>query len=193
MLITKGNTWQAGLGDKKSNIAGGAASTCPDASIGINPILHCYSPNQELSWYNIFVVMNISSPKNTEENISRYFSIIGQPVRIQILMVIAGQEACVCHLETVLGMRQASISQHLMVLRKAGLVTTHRDGRNIYYKLQQPGVIGILEDAARLLGSSPKDLQSLSTRPIPNCPCPQCNPGMDPKLTCQNASATKSS
>jgi DNA-binding transcriptional ArsR family regulator len=123
----------------------------------------------------------MSSQINTEENISRYFSIIGQPVRIQILMVIARQEACVCHLETVLAMRQASISQHLMVLRKAGLVTTQRNGRNIYYKLQQPGVIGILEEAARLLGSNPKKLQSLSVRPIPNCPCPQCNPDLDPK------------
>jgi len=138
-------------------------------------------------------MMNISFSINIEENISRLFSIIGQPARIQILMVIAGQEACVCHLETVLGMRQASISQHLMVLRKAGLVTTHRDGRNIYYELQQPGVVGVLEEAARLLGSNPKDLQSLSTRPVPNCPCPQCNPGMDPKLSCQNASAAKSS
>ncbi len=108
-------------------------------------------------------------------------------------MVIAEQEACVCHLETVLGTRQASISQHLMVLRKAGLVTTQRDGRNIYYKLQQPEVIGILEQAARLLGSNPDMLRSLAFRPIPNCPCPQCNPGMDPKLSCQNASAARSS
>ncbi len=106
-------------------------------------------------------------------------------------MVIADQQACVCHLETVLGLRQASISQHLMVLRKAGLVTTQRDGRNIYYKLQQPEVIVILEQAARLLGSDPDILRSLAIRPIPDCPCPQCNPGMDPKLTCQNASATK--
>jgi DNA-binding transcriptional ArsR family regulator len=137
--------------------------------------------------------MNVSFSKHMEENISRLFSIIGQPVRIQILMVIAGQEACVCHLETVLGMRQASISQHLMVLRKAGLVTTHRDGRNIYYKLQQPDVIAILEQAARLLGSNPKDLQSLSIRPIPDCPCPQCNPDLDPKLSCQNNPVTQSS
>jgi len=137
--------------------------------------------------------MNIFSTKNTEENISKLFSIIGQPARIQILMVIGEQEACVCHLETVLGTRQASISQHLMVLRKAGLVTTHRDGRNIYYRLQQPEIIGILEQAARLLGSDPNMLRSLAFRPITNCPCPQCNPDMDPKLTCQNVSATKSS
>ena len=42
-----------------------------------------------------------------------------------------------------LGMRQASISQHLMVLRKAGLVTAHRDGRNIFYQLTHPEVVDV--------------------------------------------------
>jgi ArsR family transcriptional regulator len=113
------------------------------------------------------------------------FSIIGQPARIQILMAISAQEACVCHLEAALGMRQASISQHLMVLRKAGLVTTQRDGRNIFYRLAYPQVIGLLQQAAQLAGLSLTALEHLTSRPVSGCCCPQCNPEMDPRLTCR--------
>ena len=129
---------------------------------------------------NIFIAV---SP---EVHISKLLSLIGQPSRIQILLIISIQEACVCHLEAVLGMRQASISQHLMVLRKAGLVTAHRDGRNIFYHLVHPEVVEVLNQAALLAGSDLEALHALTLRPIRNCPCPQCNPGIDPKLTCQN-------
>ena len=130
--------------------------------------------------------MNISSTVRPEEQISKLLSLIGQPARIQILLIIGAHEACVCHLEAVLGMRQASISQHLMVLRKAGMVTSKRDGRNIFYQLAHPEVVDVLRQAAQLTGSSPDALQALTLRPVKDCPCPQCNPEDDPNLTCQS-------
>jgi len=138
------------------------------------------------------VTANILIPSRPEEQISRLLAHLGQPARIQILWIIGAQAACVCHLEAVLGMRQASISQHLMVLRKAGLVSADRDGRNIFYHLTRPEVVVFLQQAAQLAGISPEALRLWSLRPVPNCPCPQCNPGVDPKLTCQNARATHS-
>jgi len=131
------------------------------------------------------VTTNVWFKNQPEEQISKFLSLIGQPARIQILLVIGVQEACVCHLEAALGMRQASISQHLMVLRKAGLVTTHRDGRNIFYHLCRPEVVEVLRQAARVAGIGPEALQALTVRPVAGCPCPQCNPNMDPDLTCQ--------
>ncbi len=127
---------------------------------------------------------NILIPSHPEEHISKLLSLIGQPARIQILLIIGAQEACVCHLEAVLGMRQASISQHLMALRKAGLVTAQRDGRNIFYHLTHPEVVEVLQQAAQLTGMGPEVFHSLTVRPNPNCPCPQCNPDIDPKMTC---------
>jgi DNA-binding transcriptional ArsR family regulator len=132
------------------------------------------------------VSANISLSDHPEESISKLLALIGQPARIQILLVIGIQQACVCHLEAVLGMRQASISQHLMVLRKAGLVTAQRDGRNIFYRLAQPTVLQLLQQAAEISGMPAGALQSRSIRPVPNCSCPQCNPGLDPRLTCKN-------
>lgn len=128
---------------------------------------------------------NILVPEQPEEKISKLLSLIGQPARIQILLLLSKQEACVCHLEAALGMRQASISQHLMSLRKAELVTSQRDGRNIFYQLASPEVIQILEQAAQMIGITRDTLQSLYASPAPGCPCPQCNPGIDPDLSCQ--------
>lgn len=138
--------------------------------------------------------MNISSHDPAEESISRLLCIIGQPVRVQILFIIGAREACVCHLEAALGLRQASISQHLMVLRKAGLVTAQREGRNIFYHLTHPETLDILRQAALLTECGDKALQALAIRPLPNCPCPQCNPGSNPDITtCQNSKKARSS
>lgn len=129
---------------------------------------------------------NISVLEQPEEKISKLLSLIGQPARIQILLLLSKQEACVCHLEAALGMRQASISQHLMALRKAELVTSQREGRNIFYQLASPEVVQILEQAAQMVGITQDILQSRYATPAPSCPCPQCNPGIDPDLSCQN-------
>jgi DNA-binding transcriptional ArsR family regulator len=50
------------------------------------------------------------------------FKALAHPVRLQILDMLRSGEVCVCHMEAVLGKRQAYISQQLMVLRDAGLV-----------------------------------------------------------------------
>ena len=128
---------------------------------------------------------NISTDNLPGEPISRLLSLIGQPARIQILLVIGKEAACVSHLEAVLGMRQASISQHLMVLRKAGLVAAHWDGSNIFYHLCHPEVVDVLQRAALLAGIGLERLEVLIHRPIPGCPCSQCNPEMNQALTCQ--------
>ena len=102
------------------------------------------------------------------------FQLIGQPTRIQILLAIGDDEACVCHLEAVTGMRQAVISQHLMLLRKAGLVTPNRAGRNIYYRLKNPTLVSMIKDIARSIGIQSTVLARSSSGSVPNCPCPKC-------------------
>jgi ArsR family transcriptional regulator len=109
--------------------------------------------------------------------------LLGQQVRIQILLIIGKQEACVCHLEAVLGIRQATISQHLMALKDAEMVTAHRHGRNIFYRLANPELLDIIYQAGTMMGISTEDLAYLSRRPVPNCPCPHCNPDMNPGST----------
>lgn len=119
---------------------------------------------------------NITKPEKIDEGISELFRMIGQPVRVRILLVIGTGEACVCHLEAYLGERQAAISQHLIVLRDSGLVQKHRDGRNIYYRLARPEILELVHEAASILGITPEEMNDFISKPASPCGCPRCNP-----------------
>ena len=118
-------------------------------------------------------------------NLAEIFRLLGQQVRIQILLTIGREEACVCHIEAVTGTRQSTISQHLMVLRDAGLVVSYRDGRNIVYRLSNPELYDAIYQVASVAGIPQQELARLSKKPVQNCPCPRCNPGLDPDLSCK--------
>ncbi|MFL7810792.1 MAG: ArsR/SmtB family transcription factor, partial [Anaerolineae bacterium] len=68
------------------------------------------------------------------------FRSLAHPARLQILDELRRDEACVCHLQTVLRRPQAYVSQQLRVLREAGIVTDDKDGLNVYYRLSDPQV-----------------------------------------------------
>jgi DNA-binding transcriptional ArsR family regulator len=120
------------------------------------------------------------------ESLSEFFRLLGQPIRIQVLLAVGRDEACVCHIEAALKVRQAVLSQHLMVLRDSGLMLTRRSGRFIYYRLANPALIEAVTRLAETAGIPPAELQRLSQRPAPGCPCPLCSPGGSPDLTCSS-------
>lgn len=100
---------------------------------------------------------------------------LGQPTRVEILLTNGEGEVCVCHLESVLGQRQAYISHHLMALRKAGMLETRRDGRFIFYRLRNPAALDLIHQAAVTAGVPESELKlSTQTMKNPRCPCPQC-------------------
>ncbi|MBN2258632.1 MAG: helix-turn-helix transcriptional regulator [Anaerolineaceae bacterium] len=124
--------------------------------------------------------MNISDSRSPKLLLlADLFQLIGQPIRIQILLAIGECEACVCHLEAVTGMRQAVISQHLMLLRKAGLVSPNRAGRNIYYRLENPALLELIKTAAMSLGLDPAEIEGMLHGKAPGCPCPRCQASPD--------------
>lgn len=109
-----------------------------------------------------------------DEGLSRIFRALSTPARLRILAAIGANEACVCHLEALLDLRQAYISQQLMELREAGLLETRREGRYIFYRLQEPELLDLLGQISATLGIS-EDFEALiHTDPIPQCCCPHC-------------------
>lgn len=112
------------------------------------------------------------------EQISELLEAISKPARLRILIAIGQEEACVCHLEAVLGLRQSYISQHLMALRSAGLLETRREGRFVYYQLDDKRILALVEGAAAIMGISAERLKS-GDQPldIALCSCPKCKAG----------------
>ena len=70
-----------------------------------------------------------------------YFKALGHPVRLGIALRLADEpETCACDFAEVFGVSQPTISQHLKVLRDAGLVITRRRGNQICYSLDPAAV-----------------------------------------------------
>lgn len=60
--------------------------------------------------------------------------------RLEIIHLLRDQEMCVSDIFAMLDLPQANISQHLSVLREAGVVTSRRDGKQIYYQISHPNI-----------------------------------------------------
>jgi ArsR family transcriptional regulator len=116
----------------------------------------------------------MSKQINSYEKISDLLASISNPVRVQILLAIGRGEACVCHLESLLGLRQAYISQHLMALRKQEIITARRDGKYIFYRLIEPEVLDVIRNVGRLAGVPE---EALVIQDHSNCECPKCSLG----------------
>jgi ArsR family transcriptional regulator len=99
------------------------------------------------------------------------FKVLVHPTRLAILDLLRDGEQCVCHLEAHLGLRQAYISQHLTVLRQAGLVEIRREGWNIYYKIMDDSILPVLDSSRAAKG---RDLKIDWNAPTV-CPCPKCS------------------
>jgi ArsR family transcriptional regulator len=66
---------------------------------------------------------------------SRFFKALGDEMRLRIVALLSHGELCVCHIEEALGLSQSNVSHHLSVLRNAGIVEPHRNGKWVYYRL----------------------------------------------------------
>ncbi len=110
---------------------------------------------------------------------AKLFKALMHPSRLMIMEILRDGEQCVCHLEAVLGCRQAYISQHLMVLREAGLVEDRRDGARIFYRVVKPEVFKLVDEANRMSGVN---LQRKTGEKVTDCPCPKCSPVKDDEM-----------
>ncbi len=125
--------------------------------------------------------MNMKNPSipQISEQIAVLLNAIASPQRIAILLAIGTGEACVCHLETALGWRQAYISQHLMALRKANILQDRREGRYVFYRLKDASLLDLITVSARLSGLSTESISALiNTQVNASCECPQCVPAL---------------
>jgi DNA-binding transcriptional ArsR family regulator len=103
---------------------------------------------------------------------SELFKTLAHPVRLSILEILRDGEQCVCHMEAMLKRRQAYISQHLIVLREAGIVADRQDGWNVYYRVVKPEIFDVMDAMAALTGKRPKIPHRHANT---ECPCPKCN------------------
>ena len=73
------------------------------------------------------------------------FQALGHPTRIAIVEALRDGEVSAGHLIEQLGLEQANASQHLSVLRSKQIVTSRKDGNQVFYTLRDPILVEVLD------------------------------------------------
>ena len=77
--------------------------------------------------------------------LAEFFKIIGDTTRTKILFALDQNEMCVCDIANVLGMSKSSISHQLSMLRKSGIVKYRKEGKEVYYTLDDEHIKKVFE------------------------------------------------
>jgi DNA-binding transcriptional ArsR family regulator len=82
---------------------------------------------------------------NEEEvrKLSEVFKALGDETRIKLLHALSQEELCVCDLSKVVGMSQSLVSHQLRVLRNLRLVKYRKEGKMVYYSLDDQHIINL--------------------------------------------------
>ena len=82
------------------------------------------------------------------------FKVFSDPTRIRLLSALSATELCVCDLGALLGMSQSAVSHQLAILRASGVVRSRRDGKVVWYSLDDYHVAGLLAMGLEHLGET---------------------------------------
>ena len=77
--------------------------------------------------------------------LAEFFKILGDTTRAKILFALDKNEMCVCDIANVLGMSKSSISHQLGTLRRSGIVKCRKQGKEVYYMLDDEHVKQVFE------------------------------------------------
>jgi DNA-binding transcriptional ArsR family regulator len=140
------------------------------------------------SLYRISFLSMVVQTENqtTAEKVALIAQALAHPVRIQILELLREEGAYVMHLTTALGRLQGNISQHLAVLREAGLVTDEREGMTVIYRVSDPRVFALMDQLKGIAPATPRVRREVGGQHmvlrapgrrgerLHGCRCPRC-------------------
>ncbi len=90
----------------------------------------------------------------SKEDLTNLFKALSDETRLRIYSLLTKAELCVCEIEDILNLSQSLVSNHLAVLRRAGLVKARRDaedGRWIFYRADPEAAAALRQQCAALL------------------------------------------
>ena len=77
--------------------------------------------------------------------LAEVFKSLSDPTRLRIISMVSEREFCVTDLAAALEMEQSTISHQLRDMRRLGLVSFRREGRHVFYRLDDPHVRSLFE------------------------------------------------
>ncbi len=110
--------------------------------------------------------MSMSDPADEAlyERQARICQVLVDPKRLRLLALLRDREYSVGELAETLGIAYPNVSQHLNVMRDAGLVATRRAGTNVYYRLAYPRIADACDMVREVLRQQLADAAALAGR-----------------------------
>jgi len=87
----------------------------------------------------------INEDETTYRELEEIFSALGDATRLKMLKLIADEELCSCEVMAALELTQPTTSHHLGILERAGLLTSKRNGKWVFYKIANSRVHNLID------------------------------------------------
>ncbi|MDV3429100.1 MAG: metalloregulator ArsR/SmtB family transcription factor [Bacillota bacterium] len=91
---------------------------------------------------------------NEQELSVKILKALGHPVRYKIVKFLYDGPKCVCKLNEDIEFSQANLSQHLRILKEAGILSSEKVGMNIHYRISNDDVKNIIDAVEKYAKSS---------------------------------------
>jgi DNA-binding transcriptional ArsR family regulator len=91
-------------------------------------------------------------PDEAVASLSDIFKALGDPTRLRLLTALGQGELCVCDLASLAGISESATSHQLRLLRALRLVRARRDGRMVFYRLDDEHVVGLVAQGLQHVG-----------------------------------------
>lgn len=85
---------------------------------------------------------------------ARVFQALGHPLRVAIAEELRDGEVCVCDLAERVGSERSNVSRHLAVMLQAGVLSSRKEGLQVFYTLRTPCILDFLCCATRVVTQS---------------------------------------
>ena len=85
--------------------------------------------------------------ENNLQKVCSIFKVLGDPTRMKIVCALDKSEMCVCDLAAALDMTKSAISHQLNTLKQSNVVKFRRDGKNVFYSLDDQHITDMIETA----------------------------------------------
>lgn len=95
--------------------------------------------------YDVTRVRRLRAQLQRMEELADLFAALGDPTRVKIVYALSREEMCVCDLAALVGLSLQAVSYHLRLLRALRLVKYRRQGRRVFYSLDDEHVDALIK------------------------------------------------
>jgi len=107
----------------------------------------------------------------TYVTLARIFGALADPTRAKVVHLLLQQELCTCNIAAIVGISESGVSQHLRLLRSLRLVRSRRDGKFVYYSLDDAHVALLIQIGLTHQGHEEQDEVDVSPLAVPGREC----------------------